>query len=86
MGCVVGLKCVKTGEIRRIVNAEDNWGEELQFLWEDGNYACDCNREQFYREAAGETGDESPCGDSRFTVEYVEARGIVISATELGFS
>lgn len=48
--------------------------EDGYFMWEEGNYACDCNRYIFFCEAVGEPEDEdeeSPnhlCGSSRYSV------------------
>lgn len=41
------------------------------FIWGDGNYSCDCNREQFFHEANGDTElakRDIPCTDGRFKV------------------
>ena len=43
------------------------------YIWEDGNYACDCNRSLFF-ERAGEVQKEwdiPPCGDGAYSVELV---------------
>ncbi len=44
--------------------------EEGYFIWEEGNFACDCNRYSFFCRAIGEdeTDDNPPCGNTRFTV------------------
>lgn len=42
--------------------------------WRDGNFSCDCNRGDFWEEAAGEEvwgGGVSKCGDGRFVVEKI---------------
>ena len=44
-------------------------GEYIPYLWEEGNFACDCNRAVFF------TGDHDivqECGESRFDVLAVE--------------
>ena len=40
------------------------------YWWEEGNAACDCNREDFFLQAQGEDTDdrESECGDERYSV------------------
>jgi hypothetical protein len=41
------------------------------FIWEDGNYACDCNRARFFDEAAGvtrENYDHVPCTGKRYHI------------------
>lgn len=46
-------------------NQEDGF-----FIWEEGNFACDCNRHSFFCKAVGEedTEDDPPCGDERYSV------------------
>ncbi len=36
--------------------------DEIPFIWEDGNYACDCNRSQFIQEQCDENFQELSCG------------------------
>lgn len=41
------------------------------FIWDEGNFACDCNRGQFFDEAGGDGDDEDdeiPCGDGAYSV------------------
>lgn len=41
--------------------------EEISdYLWSEGNYACDCNRGLFF---SGESGE---CGESRYTVRITD--------------
>lgn len=52
-------------------------GSFNDFVWSDGNFACDCNRHDFFERAAGvELSDEEsenvPCGDDRFTIEWIK--------------
>lgn len=48
----------------------------VRFLFEEGNYACDCNRELFFCEAVGEQRPNEPgCGDTRFTVDLTYLKG-----------
>lgn len=49
------------------------------YLWEGGNYACDCNRALLFARARGDVEDvEHPCGDSRFTVEITDPTGALL--------
>lgn len=41
------------------------------FMWEDGNWSCDCNRELFF---LGTPMEDTTCGDERFKVLRLEAR------------
>lgn len=39
------------------------------FMWEEGNYSCDCNRKLFFARAAGESEDwDSECSDGQYSV------------------
>jgi hypothetical protein len=62
-----------------ILNPEDN-GVFDPFMWQDGNYACDCNRYSFFQRALNESeDDEVPCSDDKYTVYIVNPKtnGIV---------
>ena len=43
------------------------------FIWEEGNYACDCNRGLFFYNWEGD--EEFECGDSRFIIDKIINRG-----------
>lgn len=46
-------------------------GDEIRtFIWEEGNYSCDCNREIFFEREMGRDLDFEPecCTDGRFSV------------------
>jgi uncharacterized protein len=60
-----------TGEVREY-HSESDWDPEISdYVWIDGNYACDCNRALFFARAAGEDEPEnSPCGVERFTALF----------------
>jgi len=66
----VEIKEVATGKIS-LCPYEDEW-QGVVFMWESGNYSCDCNREIFFRAGAGLTplpeDDENKCGNSRYLV------------------
>ena len=64
-----------TGEIRTYDENFDWSGtvdeDNMIFMWTEGNYACDCNRELFFARAANEPDPEvgdNHCGSERFTV------------------
>lgn len=61
-----------TGEIRSYENdaAILEAGAEYPstFIWEDGNYACDCNRELFFERAGGIEPGATNCGVGRYSV------------------
>lgn len=66
-------------EIRR--NADGvivttNWSDWdwHQYIWESGNFACDCNRELFFLCARGEDDTaEGVCGIDKFSVRCSDA-------------
>lgn len=45
------------------------------FLWSDGNYACDCNRALFFARAVGEEDPNRKCGDDAFAVRILAEDG-----------
>lgn len=65
-----------TGEIRLHMTdgiMEEGDDHPNAFIWEEGNYACDCNREIFFFRAGGERtpDEESACTDDRYSVNLV---------------
>lgn len=48
--------------------------ESVSFYWGEGNAACDCNRDIFFRHAGGETPSDHvvPCGDSLYSAQIVD--------------
>ena len=49
-------------------------GPEL-YVWEDGNYACDCNRALLFAWARGEEAPvEHPCGDTAYVVRITDGQ------------
>lgn len=68
---VAHIKDKETGEIREY--ADDGlWNEERKepatFIWEEGNYSCDCNRGLFFARAKNEEDLDCPCVGDRFDV------------------
>lgn len=48
--------------------------EFSEFMWSDGNYSCDCNRELLFSRAREEDEpDNTDCGDHRFSVRISDA-------------
>jgi len=71
---IAHIRRVADGEVRKmddvaILNADEKFPSP--FIWSDGNYACDCNRELFFDRAAGNKSAESACSDDRFEVNLV---------------
>lgn len=71
----VHLRDTRTGETRthRTEGIVDSDGTLATYIWEDGNFACDCNRYLFFQQAGGaETREEDEvCGHERFDVWIV---------------
>jgi hypothetical protein len=64
------------GAIRR---DPDLWRYSGSFIWEDGNFACDCNRRDFFTRAAGEEDPEDDrCGRGAFDVRLTSEKGAVL--------
>lgn len=42
-------------------------GEFSEYIWREGNYACDCNRSLFFQRAGG---TEDPCGTGPEDPDY----------------
>lgn len=73
-------------QIRDTVTGEhgvDGWSDDSpahfsDFIWTEGNFACDCNRGLFLDRALGRDESEWPCGDARFELDWVEVDGVRI--------
>lgn len=85
---IVRIKDTQTGQISQhedYVLAEPGKPAEL-FIWEEGNYACDCNRELFHRRALDEDFDEEAVrcntGPNRFLVQIVTKHGGLVLLKE----
>lgn len=56
---------------------------EDEFLWADGNYACDCNRASFFAWAGGEKEPRGvPCGMSTYVIDATKGRWCIVSWIE----
>lgn len=74
--CIAHIRKNDAGEVRRY--PFDESGEEDQdlpstYLWEEGNYACDCNRELFFERSKGVEIDNEKCSHNRFAVNLENA-------------
>jgi len=67
----------KTGEVRR---REEYllWVEGSgpnTYIWDEGNFACDCNRKLFFCRAGNEDEpEEIPCGDGKYSVNIYNSK------------
>ena len=53
-------------------------GQNDEFLWSEGNFACDCNRADFFAKAAREPKREQVCGHTEYAVMITDSDGNVI--------
>lgn len=58
-----------TGESRAI-HQDDAWSDSTDYLWGEGNYACDCNRALFFFNWEVEA-ENRWCGHERFTIPTI---------------
>ena len=80
--CLLEIRLNATGEIRSMAEMYSG-----SFIWEEGNYACDCNRELFFAWAAGEDDDlDGLCGDERFSVRIRNHAGSILYQDGEGWS
>jgi len=42
------------------------------FIWEDGNFSCDCNRSLFFHRALGLPEEDCSCGYEAFRVDFIK--------------
>jgi hypothetical protein len=77
-GADVHLLDTLTGERAVYHSTEyvDNDGVWSPYMWEEGNFSCDCNRGIFFEQATAITDDdagplEHPCGEGRYRVERI---------------
>jgi hypothetical protein len=67
---IVEIRRNDTGEIRALEmddQIEDGMKFPSDFIWEDGNFSCDCNRSLFFRNAGGAY-EHARCTDGRYSV------------------
>lgn len=72
-GYVVHIRKEATGEIRRYTDGLEWLGD---FIWSEGNFACDCNRHLFFEHAAGnEPAESHECGSVAYSVKIEDEAG-----------
>lgn len=62
-----------TGE-ERIDLDEFDWKDEhgFLFMWTEGNFGCDCNRELMFALCKGELAPDRSCGSTGFSILWAE--------------
>ncbi len=70
----------------RLDHVEDDWSGDtmdLEYMWTEGNYSCDCNRRLFMCRALGEPEPaRDECGDS-IRLERLTLDGVEVMLSEL---
>lgn len=55
---------------------EHGWDTDgSNFIWSEGNYACDCNRASFFARSIGEEDPDRSCGDKAFSIAIFDMGG-----------
>lgn len=68
MSYTVSITKTITGEVRQY-REDREWDATDEYMWVDGNYSCDCNRELFFARAAGEfEPEDTVCDDFAYRV------------------
>ncbi len=90
---IAHIRLNATGEVRQfwaeVLSEGESYGKTGDakidsspnpFIWEEGNYSCDCNRRIFFEDAGDEEErdfDEYPCGEESFSVNLEWPAGII---------
>ena len=54
------------------------------YIWESGNYSCDCNRDLFFNRALGKLdNDDIDCGHWKYRVDFIKDTAGRVLYTEL---
>lgn len=85
MKAVAKIKDIRTGEIR-CCNTKiwETDGSPNPYIWEEGNYACDCNRHLFFERAIGNEPDDNElhCETDFYRVELFVNEKLIYSDYE----
>lgn len=70
---LVAIRLNATGEVR-MYRYDMAWDDGAHWMWTDGNFACDCNRDLFFRRAVGDYDwpEDLPCGSAKYYCLYAE--------------
>ena len=49
----------------------DITGYPTTWIWSEGNFSCDCNRQLFFNRANNEEEEQCPCGEGKFSVNII---------------
>lgn len=76
---IVHVKRLADGEVRRYhtwdIYDPDDGDFPNPYMYEEGNYSCDCNRHLFFHRAmSAEPEEDVPCGDELYAVNVANAK------------
>ena len=74
---IIEIRRNSDGVVRQYLDTHE-WSENSDFLWSEGNFACDCNRHIFFASAANESAENRECGDNSYSVRITDERGNVL--------
>lgn len=61
---------------------EGEWDDGHEFLWEQGNFSCDCNRGLFFANASNDPDPDVLCGQVRYSVIITYEGEVVYDESE----
>lgn len=76
--CIAHIRKNATGEVRSKPSVEfgdDGNDDPGFFTWQEGNFACDCNRELFFERIDGKEISHEQCSEGRFSVNLENEAG-----------
>lgn len=68
--CIAEIRKKETGEIHNVdtnVFIDDD-GHASPYIWRDGNFSCDCNRDIFFLGSMSDNEKAHPCGEGKYSV------------------
>lgn len=84
--CWIDIRRNADGVVRRYYEPDLVWhagDSHPEFIWEEGNFACDCNRDLFFGRSVDpdydRDDDESArCGRERYSIRIVDGRDHIL--------
>jgi len=80
--CLIEIKDLSSGETRFSTSdliEGDEKGIPSLYIYQDGNFSCDCNRGLFFGRSVGiEPDEETCCGDDRYSLNVYSIGGEII--------
>ncbi|QYW02175.1 hypothetical protein CPT_Sonora_074 [Stenotrophomonas phage Sonora] len=61
------LRDNQTGKTKAVEHEADAWAD-IEYLWTEGNYACDCNRGLLFNRVRGVEDVPRACGSEQFDI------------------